>query len=255
MALKSGTKPTAIFDLCCEHKIVDFIGFKMKFGSVYIDDDVIKSGVQMARWKLVTKQLDNIWAWGCASALPNIEQYECWELFFMSQGIDIAQFIKDLKSWALRSDPKLNTLFFSGPTNCGKTLVVNAICEPFITAFITNIQRNTSDFLLSPLLDSTIGVLEEVFLVPDIVNDYKRLLEGGNISVGMKFHSPQLLTRRPIICTSQWDNFGRGYLHSDDERAFVNRCYKFTFHNSINLPVKLTSAGFWFFVSRYGQRS
>lgn len=214
------------------------------------EEEQLRCMIENRRWNTIQSQLSDMCLVARQFATSN-HQRQLWKDFFMFHSIDIEKFSYDLNIWLSMSDFKRNTLFFKGPTNSGKSLLVNCIIEPFVPAFISGINKNQSEFVFMPALTSNMVVLEELFLTIDTVNDFKRLMEGGYMTVHMKYHSPQVLRRRPVIATSQYSTVGHGYLPTDDEVAISNRTFEYRFRPGFNTTEKLTSTSFWSFIVSY----
>lgn len=229
----------------------DYISYRSHEENVYCEVREVKSYIEQLRWKRLQTERDSPWA-----VIENFKEYDEeniveWFKFFDVHKICLSDFCNTVKLWINKTDYKKNTLLFVGPTNSGKSLLTSALGEPWLVGYINNIQQTKTDFVLTPLLDSTIGIIEEIFLTPEVVNDFKRVLEGGKMCITMKYHNPQCLERKPIVCTNQFYHFGRGYLPQADEDALLNRCWKFNLHPNFHAPsVKLKSSSLWYIIDR-----
>lgn len=240
--------------ICAAKNHLDYVSFKscqpQPAYSTYAEEEVLKNVIDNYRWNKIRTQLSNMVNVAKAFATSNFQQ-DLWKSFFNHHGISPQLFASTLKQWLAMTDFKRNTLMFKGPTNSGKSLIVECITKPFIPSFITCVNKNQSEFVFMPALTSNMVVLEELFLTIDTVNDFKRLLEGGNMHVHMKYCSPQILNRRPVIATSQYNTIGHGYLPTADERALDNRCFTFKFVEGFKTDTKLTPDSFWAFIDSY----
>lgn len=234
--------------ICAAKKYTDYVSFKLgqpqPQQSSKAAEEELKSVIENYRWNLVRVQLSDMCRVAVDFAGPNL-QATLWKQFFQSQQINLVQFAKDIYTWLSMSDFKRNTLFLKGPTNCGKSMLVNCICAPFVPAFLSGLNKNQSEFVFMPALTSDLVVLEELFLTVENVNDFKRLMEGGKMEVHMKFNAIQCLGRRPVIATSQYNTVGHGYLPSADELAIKNRSFEYKLTTPFKSHIKLTAESFW----------
>lgn len=162
----------------------------------------------------------------CSFAIENVKEVEEWKRFFDDAGIHVQTFIQSLKMVLNCEHHKINTLRFVGPPSSGKTLLVSTIAKVFNAHFCT-LTGCKGDFYYEGMLNKNLIVIEEIFCIPQQADDFKQILCGSALSVNKKFTDKQVLTRTPIMVTSNHNNFGRGFLTTKDENALATRCVTF----------------------------
>nr|QTE03995.1 MAG: nonstructural protein 1 [Motacilla cinerea densovirus] len=191
-----------------------------------------------------------MWKYACDLSLtsdPDIEQFNEFDIIFKINSICPKTFAKNLKDVLLKSDPKINCIRLIGTANSGKTLLANCICEPFITCYNNN-HGSENEFYLSNMLNKSIILCEELYVTIATAEDMKSVLGGQNIDIAKKFDEKQLLSRTPVIITSNYARFGRGHLSPIDERALALRCHTFDFVMPYKPKCRLTSAQFYLYL-------
>lgn len=247
----------SVYDRSRDREYYDYVSFKLgehQSNTSPADEQVIKTAVENLRWNLLQEQLSDLIQVARVFAIMNESDQDAgWEYYFYFHSIDVNDFAKALKQWLCCEDPKINTLLFRGHTNSGKTLLVNCITKPYLCCFLSNINKNVSEFVLSPALSSAIVIIEEIFLLPETVNDFKRLMEGAYMTVPNKYTVPQKLSRRPCIATTQHNQIGHGYLPRQDELALRNRCFIFNFKDNFKTVDNtiLTAESFWSYITKH----
>lgn len=166
---------------------------------------------------------------------------------FNLNNINISYFVKCLKSVLNKTERKINAMRLIGVPNSGKTLLANCICEPFITCYNNN-HGSENEFYLSNMLNKSIILCEELYVTVATAEDFKSVLGGQPIDIAKKFSEKQLLSRTPVIITSNYDRLGRGHLSQTDENALRLRCFTFDFNLPFQPAIKLTSCQFYLYI-------
>lgn len=155
------------------------------------------------------------------------EEHELLRLFSV-QGIDPKIFCSSLKEILMCSHPKRNTFKIWGTSGSGKTLIAQLIGSIFITCYSNN-HCSESEFFLSNMLNKSLVLCEELYVTRATCEDFKSILGGALIDISRKHTEKQILSRTPVIITSQYQSFGRGFLSAEDESALKSRCHVFEF--------------------------
>lgn len=111
-----------------------------------------------------------------------------------------------------------------------------------------NNHGSDGEFFMENMLNQTIVQLEELYATTSTAEDLKSILAGHPIDISKKHIGKQLLTRTPMIITSNYFKFGRGHLPPVDEEALCNRCYSFTFSHRYKPEIMLNSNQFYLFL-------
>lgn len=163
---------------------------------------------------------------------------------FTNNKIDVNDFVRDVANVLLCKHFKKNCLRIWGGSDSGKTLIANMITKPFITCYLNN-HGSENEFYLSNMLNKSIIMCEELYITPATAEDFKSVLGGQMIDTDKKFHDKQLLSRTPVIVTSNYDKFGRGHLARIDEDALSNRCYTYQMYAPCKPAVVIDWEQFW----------
>lgn len=141
-------------------------------------------------------------------------------------GIDPLEFF----TWVLiimdHHIPKRNTLFLTGPSNTGKTMLANLIIKNFNYAFVTR-SGNTNQFYLENCLNRRVLSFEEPLFGSNTIDDMKMALGGEEFEIQKKYSLPGVLRQTPIIMTANKPLFP--YIAHQDAIAVNNRCKQFNF--------------------------
>lgn len=148
---------------------------------------------------------------------------------FTAQNVNIVLFFECLKQVLNCTWPKINALKIQGIPNSGKTLIAQLICKSFITCYANN-HGSENEFFMSNFLNKAIILCEELFITHATCEDFKQILGGSPLDIDKKFQNKQILSRTPIIITSNYQKFGRGHLSHKDEMALQLRCFVFDFN-------------------------
>lgn len=125
---------------------------------------------------------------------------------------------------------KINTIIFHGPTNAGKSMLLDLLIKPLHPEEIPR-ERDNSSFHLDQLPAATVATFEEPLITPSNVGTWKLLMEGKPIKTDIKHKDKERINRIPIWITtaSPIDNNVDG-----NEKAQLKQRYKcFQFKNQI----------------------
>lgn len=187
-------------------------------------------------------QRKNLWEYAVNLALehtPDPQQFEVLQYIFHANNIDPFEFSRNLIAVLNKSEKKINCLRLIGAPNTGKTLLANLIVEPFITCYMNN-HASENEFYLSNMLNKAIILCEELYITTATAEDFKSVLGGQPIDISKKHHEKQLLSRTPVIITSNYSRFGRGHLPPLDENALALRCFTYTMNKEVRPQCTVT---------------
>lgn len=212
--------------------------------------DLLKTGIELYVKYNLDKQRENMWKYALDIATkesPDIKQFDEFIKIFKGNSIDPVKFSHAVFQILSKTDPKINTIRLIGTANSGKTLIANCIAEPFITCYNNN-HGSENEFYLSNFLNKSIILCEELYITIATAEDMKSVLGGQPIDIAKKFNEKQLLSRTPVIITSNYSKFGRGHLSPIDENALALRCHTFNFHKAYKPACRLTSVQFYLYL-------
>lgn len=172
------------------------------------------------------------------------------EYLFSLQQISPRVFCEALKNILNEEKPKINTLWIYGIPNSGKSLILKMLAEVFITKTFSNID-STTQFIFGNIVNSSIILIEEPFLMPILLEDFKKICEGSKISVNVKYKEPQTLNRTPIFISSNFSTLSHGHAPGVSEQAIKARCCYFTFNQPFSYSRLITVQDFISFVNKY----
>jgi hypothetical protein len=138
-------------------------------------------------------------------------------------GLEFTTFVDSVFTVMNKEVPKKNTIFFYGPSNAGKSRVADSITGGF--PLLGEVTRSET-FLFMNCVRSQCIRQEEVKIVQETVDDFKRLYEGSNMMVDVKNKPAQRLARTPVIATS---NAHPSKWVESERDAIINRMYLYQF--------------------------
>nr|QTE04002.1 MAG: hypothetical protein [Motacilla densovirus] len=192
-------------------------------------------------------QRKNRWEYMLSFAAYNEEQEREILRLFTVQQIDPVYFAMCLKSVLTCELPKKNAIKIYGAANSGKSLIAQLIASCFICSYANN-HGSENEFFLSNMLNKALILCEELFVTPATCEDFKSILGGANIDISKKFNEKQILSRTPVIITSNYSLFGRGHLSHVDETALQLRCFSFCFNHIFAPNCQITAPAFYHFL-------
>lgn len=170
----------------------------------------------------------NRWEYMIAHGVYNEEEELEILRLFHHQNIDPVKFAFDLKSVLNCDYPKVNTFKIWGVKDSGKSLIAMSIADPFIASYSSN-HGSENEFFLSNFVNKSVILCEELYVTQATCEDFKSILGGNFIDISKKHVDKQILSRTPIILTSNYNSFGRGHLSNIDEQALQGRCIVYNF--------------------------
>ena len=146
--------------------------------------------------------------------------FSCLDMWMKWNTIDPKCFLNHIIDIMERRLAKVNTLLFVGPSNGGKTLISRSLCDTF-TSMGTCLQGINYSFFLENCLNKRVIHHDECLIVPQVIETYKRLMEGSETPVNRKNRTSQDMARTPYVLTANalpWSSL------QVDREAFQNRC-------------------------------
>lgn len=151
---------------------------------------------------------------------------------FRKNKVNLTQFLAWVEVISDRLLTKVNTLLLFGKTTSGKTLILDSLLKLREPTKLSAMNAN-SPFYLAQLLNSHVGVMEEITVSDANKDDFKKLLGGEPMHVGVKYqNSPEVLGRVPIFAST--NNRLGGFLADGDRDALQSRTKTF----ELNLEVR-----------------
>uniref|UniRef100_A0A0L8GWZ8 SF3 helicase domain-containing protein n=1 Tax=Octopus bimaculoides TaxID=37653 RepID=A0A0L8GWZ8_OCTBM len=145
----------------------------------------------------------------------------------MTQNINEHTFVNNVWYLLNKKHPKCNLLVLRGLPNTGKSMIARSIAEMF--THVSTIQ-GTSSFPFQNLINVEIGLIEEPNFTLETLQTFKKLAEGTDIKVSVKFKPDQIVHRTPLIITSNNKFDNNAPLH--ERVAFITRYTEFLFQTS-----------------------
>lgn len=173
-------------------------------------------------------QRRNRWEYLLSFAKYDEEQEREILRLFTVNNVNPVHFAESLKKVLNEEHPKVNTLKIYGSPNSGKSLIGQLIASVFISCYCNN-HGSENEFFLSNFLNKALILCEELYVTQATSEDFKSVLGGAPIDISKKFQEKQILSRTPVIVTSNHSSFGRGHLPPVDENALKLRCITFNF--------------------------
>lgn len=233
-----------LFDLCTFEEWYDIVVF-----NDYKNN--INTGIELFSKESLILQRSDRFAYAIDNLKPmDAKQIVEYEHIFRLNDINIPNFCQDLLYVLAMKHLKVNCLRIWGVPNSCKSIISFAICEKFICSYLSN-HCSENEFYLSNVLNKSIILCEELFITPSTAEDFKGILGGKNIDVSKKFNEKQILSRTPVIVTSNYQYFGRSHLPAVDEYALQLRCFSYHFNCSYTPRIPLDSDNFYHFVLKY----
>lgn len=142
---------------------------------------------------------------------------------FQANRGDIIEFFAWNENIKSKRYPKFNGLVLNGPTNAGKSMLIDCMTA-YIKPEPIPRERDNSNFHLDQLPMATGAIFEEPYITPTNVGTWKLLLEGSIIMTDKKHDDKQGIPRIPIYiaCASPLDN------------TTSNRVSEFKYANELN---------------------
>lgn len=187
------------------------------------------------------------WSYMMSFAKFNYEEEKEILNLLKTQGINPIEFSNAIKKVFLCSEEKINCVRLTGVANSGKSLLFQLITSCFITCYANN-HGSENEFYMSNFLNKAVILCEELYVTQATCEDFKSILGGANIDIAKKYSEKQILSRTPILITSNFEHFGRGHLSPIDENALKSRCISFSFSFSFSPKVHITAPSMFHFL-------
>lgn len=187
------------------------------------------------------------WEYMMGRASPNPAETAELLRLFQTQDIDPITFAIQLRSVLKCEFPKINTIRLVGVPNSGKSLIGQLISKCFISCYANN-HGSENEFFMSNFLNKSLILCEELYVTQATCEDFKSILAGAPIDISKKYSEKQILSRTPVIITSNFSLFGRGHLSTIDENALSSRCFSFRFSFPFTPKVAITAPSMYHFL-------
>ena len=161
--------------------------------------------------------------------------------YFAQQRLCIVDFFAKVYIVFAKLAKKVNTIYISGPTNTGKSMLIKLLTGPLNSTRL-NRQGDASAFYFENLINAKIGVMEEPTLSATTINSWKLLLGGEDYVTDRKNSSKETITRIPFLITANDETFGYN-IEPRDRSALEERLFRFSFdkriksHNVSHAPI------------------
>lgn len=187
------------------------------------------------------------WSYMLSFAKFNYDEEKELLNLLIKQHINPVEFAKNLKSVFMCSQDKINCVRLYGVANSGKSLIFQLLSSCFITCYANN-HGSENEFYMSNFLNKSLILCEELYVTQATCEDFKSILGGANIDIAKKYSEKQILSRTPVLITSNFELFGRGHLSPIDENALQSRCISYKFSSSFTPKVHITAPSMFHFL-------
>jgi hypothetical protein len=150
---------------------------------------------------------------------------------FTSNNIDIAEFFSRFIVIHSTDITKVNTFILKGPTNTGKSLILNLLLHDTKPTRIAR-ERDKSNFHLDQLPNSTSVIFEEPIIDQTTIGTWKLLLEGAPIPTDMKHADKEIIERLPIFITTNQPIWN--WVSTEDIAPIQQRIFQFDLTTTIS---------------------
>lgn len=121
--------------------------------------------------------------------------------WFALQGVDIFEFVSNFEAIVDRKIKRQNTFCIQGPSNAGKSTIINLMLDGYSKAFVTRCG-DANQFHLQNLLNKSVAIFEEPRITPMNVDDFKLLMGGEPMEVNVKNADHEFMPRIPVFVTT-----------------------------------------------------
>lgn len=213
-------------------------------------DDFIKIGLRVARKEQFDLERENRFSYYLRSFEQ--EKNDFFDNLCLVNHIVPQNFALDMKAWLNCSHKRKNGFFLQGKISTGKSLIAKLLSKVFITTTFIN-NSSGSQFCFGNLLYSNIIIIDEPFIPPPILEDFKSLLGGSDMVVDVKYSTFEVLYRTPILITSNFSSLSRGYAASDSENSIKSKCYCYNLDTFLETPqdFNVTPGMLLYFLNKY----
>lgn len=162
---------------------------------------------------------------------PDFANAEMWNRFFKHQNVIKDSFIKMIRTWLTQEYGRINCLRLVGRPGTGKSLFAQTLSKALLHGKLKVHTTGSGNFYFESCTNKALILWEECMVDVQTAQDVKKLFAGDSLMSDIKYGSPAVVTRTPVIITSNSMSFGRGFLPSVDEVALEDRCYTLHFNN------------------------
>lgn len=155
-------------------------------------------------------------------------------LILRKQNIDIATFVNDLWSIISKKYPKKNLFVLQGVPDSGKSTTARSVVDVFQHSATV---QGTASFPFMSLVNVEIELIEEPNMTMETLQTFKKIAEGVDTRVSIKYGADQTIRRTPLIITSSHD-FDQ-HAQSIEKEAFKSRYIKYIFINKSDFLAKV----------------
>lgn len=182
-----------------------------------------------------------------------LSTFESWKLFAKwcnFQTIDHGLFVERLKNVLAREIPKKNTFCLVGEASSGKSYVIRSILPYYSYFGETHGMEGSYAFLWQGLMDCSLGLMEECYITPAMVDQAKLVFEGSQTMVKVKCKPDGVLQPLPILITS---NNNPWFHCSGSRQALQDRMYYYETHRMEDLAEvkKGLNPNMWYYIFQY----
>ena len=114
---------------------------------------------------------------------------------------DVNQFLDDIFDVLEKKTPKINTFCLQGPPNCGKSYLMRSLVAWYPFFGEARGGGTSYAFLWHDCVDTAIIFIEEPYITPAEVEQFKLVFEGAETHVHVKNKGDALLQSTPVIVT------------------------------------------------------
>jgi hypothetical protein len=141
-------------------------------------------------------------------------------------GINETKFLEDVKAVMDKSLFKINTIWFYGPSNAGKSLIANSIVES--ARFYCNIMDfdERTSFPLNDAPGKRVILINEPDIGERRIQLVENIMEGQDVAINVKNQRGVTLPRTPLVFCS---NKALYHFCMQEATAIMNRCFLYTF--------------------------
>nr|QID88579.1 NS1 [Chapparvovirus sp.] len=140
------------------------------------------------------------------------------------QNINAKHFLLDVGRVLMQITSKRNCFVIEGCSNTGKTTFI----RPLLKIFNWGEIQSSGQFMFQNCINKELLIWEEPLIGHDFVEGVKRVFEGMDTQVAVKYKPPQTLYRTPILITT---NKKLWHYSTSDEAALRNRIFLYYFNN------------------------
>lgn len=130
-----------------------------------------------------------------------IEESNTWiDTILSHNGYDSRTFTRDVMTIINKQKPKINTLMFNGPPNCGKTVLANSIVESLMYYTVNNqFNARSGQFALQECVRARVILFDEVAITEDYKDKMLLLFGGSDCDSDVKNKAHVIIRRTPVI--------------------------------------------------------